>query len=79
MHLYETHLPVNDTQRARDFYTETVGLLFAYRDPTRDIIFLWVSEKERGMLEFISLLPDEPRPNFIGTYSEWKARSTTSR
>jgi lactoylglutathione lyase len=27
-----------------------VGLPFAYRDPTRDIIFLWAVSKEQGML-----------------------------
>ena len=148
MHLYETHLPVANTERARDFYTNIVGLLFAYRDPTRDIVFLWADRKKKGMvglwgpntvygpqsgvdrkchvafaisvdelfamikrlnqqgietfgfgggkseqptvigwmpsaqiyfrdpdghaLEFISILPEEPHPDFIGTYSQWK-------
>jgi len=26
MHLYETHLPVANTERARDFYTNIAGL-----------------------------------------------------
>jgi lactoylglutathione lyase len=147
MHLYETHLPVADTEIAKDFYTKIVGLPFAYRDPTRDIVFLWAVSKEQGMiglwgpttvygredgspgkchiafavsldqllvairnlnehgietlgfggnktdeptvigwmpsaqiyfrdpdghmLEFICLLPDDPRPEFVGAYSEW--------
>ena len=148
MHLYETHLPVADTELARELYTRGVGLPFAYRDPTRDIVFLWATSKEQGMiglwgpgatrgsrppseqhlafavslerlfamikklrengvatfgfggkeleepsvigwmpsaqiyfrdpdghmLEFITILPDSPRADFIGTYSEWKAR-----
>jgi lactoylglutathione lyase len=148
MHLYETHLPVANTERARDFYTNIAGLSFAYRDPTRDIVFLWADKKEKGMvglwgpntaygrqngiarrchvafavpldqlvarikklhkhgietlgfsghktheptvigwmpsaqiyfrdpdghmLEFISILPEKPRPDFTGTYSQWK-------
>ena len=50
MHLYETHLPVANTEIAKDFYTDVVGLLFAYRDPTRDIVFLWAASKEQGMI-----------------------------
>ena len=50
MHLYETHLPVADTETARKFYTKIIGLPFAYRDPTRDIVFLWANEKEQAML-----------------------------
>ena len=50
MHLYETHLPVANTEIAKDFYTEVVGLPFAYRDPTRDIVFLWAASKEQGMI-----------------------------
>jgi lactoylglutathione lyase len=50
MRLYETHLPVANTEIARDFYTDVVGLPFAYRDPTRDIIFLWAGSKEEGMI-----------------------------
>ena len=148
MHLYETHVPVANTEIAKDFYTEIVGLYFAYRDPTRDIVFLWATSKQQGMvglwgpttvygrengiarkchvafglsldrllaaigklnkhgieifgfdgrqtqeptvigwmpsaqiyfrdpdghmLEFISILPDPPKPTFIGLYSEWK-------
>jgi lactoylglutathione lyase len=151
MHLYETHLPVADTRIAESFYREVVGLPFAHRDPTRDIVFLWADEKQRGMiglwgastgygrlngvltpchlafavsfeelqcvigklnerriqtrgfkgnltcepsvigwmpsaqiyfrdpdghsLEFISLLPEPPIVDFIGTYAEWKVTS----
>ena len=50
MHLYETHLSVADTKLSEAFYREEVGLPFAYRDPTRDIVFLWVNAKEKGML-----------------------------
>jgi len=50
MHLYETHLPVANTEIAKDFYTDVVGLFFAYRDPTRDIVFLWAASKEQGMI-----------------------------
>jgi lactoylglutathione lyase len=50
MHLYETHLPVANTEIAKDFYTGIVGLPFAYRDPTRDIVFLWVTSKKQGMI-----------------------------
>ena len=50
MHLYETHLPVANTEIAKDFYTEIVGLRFAYRDPGRDIVFLWADSKEKGMI-----------------------------
>jgi lactoylglutathione lyase len=148
MHLYETHLPVADTQTAEKFYREIVGLAFAYRDPSRDIVFmsadtiekamlgLWgpnttygkqgratqahhlafavrfdelisaiTSLKRRGvevlgfggeetdeptvigwmpsaqiyfrdpdghLVEFITILPDSPNPNFIGKYSGWR-------
>jgi catechol-2,3-dioxygenase len=47
MHLYETHLPVADTKIAERFYREIVGLPFAYRDSTRDIIFLWADAKKK--------------------------------
>jgi lactoylglutathione lyase len=50
MHLYETHIPVVDTKRSEAFYRDVVGLPFAYRDPTRDIVFLWVDEKHKAML-----------------------------
>jgi len=50
MHLYETHLPVADTKASQKFYTEVVGLPFAYRDPTRDIAFMWADAKQKAMI-----------------------------
>jgi lactoylglutathione lyase len=50
VHLYETHLPVADTKAAEKFYREIVGLPFAYRDPARDILFLWADLKEKAMI-----------------------------
>ena len=50
MHLYETHLPVANTEIAKDFYTQIVELPFAYRDPRRDIVFMWADSKQRGMI-----------------------------
>ena len=50
MHLYETHLPVADTTVAEKFYRRIVGLVFAYRDPTRDIVFLWAGAKQKAMI-----------------------------
>ena len=50
LHLYETHLPVTDTETSKRFYVDTVGLEFAYRDPTRDIVFLWIGPNKRSML-----------------------------
>ena len=50
MHLYETHLPVSNTAAAEQFYGEIVGLRFAYRDPTRDIAFMWANSKEKAMI-----------------------------
>lgn len=50
MHLYETHMSVADTAAAQAFYTGVVGLRFAHRDLTRDIIFLWAGHDRRSML-----------------------------
>jgi lactoylglutathione lyase len=50
MHLYETHLPVTNTEASAKFYEEAVGLEFAYRDPGRDIVFLWIGSGRRSML-----------------------------
>lgn len=50
MHLYETHLPVTSVDLSLKFYTEIVGLPFAYRDPERDIVFLWIGSDRRSML-----------------------------
>lgn len=50
MYLYETHLPVTSTEAAKAFYIDIVELSFAYRDPVRDIVFLWIGENRRSML-----------------------------
>jgi len=50
LHLYETHLPVTNTESSKKFYLDIVGLEFAYRDPTRDIVFLWIGANKRSML-----------------------------
>ncbi len=50
MHLYETHLPVTNTETSATFYVDIVGLEFAYRDPTRDIVFLWIGSNRRSMI-----------------------------
>jgi lactoylglutathione lyase len=50
MYLYETHLPVSNTETSKAFYADVVGLSFAYRDPSRDIVFLWIGQGRRSML-----------------------------
>lgn len=50
MHLYETHLAVTDTNASQSFYTGVVGLEFAHRDRTRDIVFLWAGDRRRSMV-----------------------------
>src|SRR6266516_181866 len=50
MHLYETHLPVESTEASQIFYVDVVSLEFAYRDPTRDVVFLWIGSNQRSML-----------------------------
>ena len=49
-HLYETHLPVADTEASKQFYLEVVGLRFAHRAADRDIVFLWAGAERRSML-----------------------------
>ena len=48
--MYEAHLPVADTDAAQRFYIEIVGLQFAHRDLTRDIVFLWAGADRKSML-----------------------------
>ena len=48
--MYEAHLPVADTEAAQQFYIEIVGLQFAHRDRTRDIVFLWAGANRKSML-----------------------------
>jgi lactoylglutathione lyase len=50
MHLYETHLPVKDTEVSSQFYVDVVGLECAHRDLTRDIVFLWIGSNKHSML-----------------------------
>jgi lactoylglutathione lyase len=50
MNLYETHVAVRNTETSEAFYLEIVQLSFAYRDPKRDIVFLWVGENRASML-----------------------------
>src|ERR1051325_5643716 len=50
MHLYETHLAVANTEESREFYVTVLGLEFGYRDPGRDIVFLYIGEGRRSML-----------------------------
>src|SRR4030095_15730410 len=50
MHLYETHVPVKSTEVSQRFYVDVVGLEFAYRDPGRDVVFLWIGTGRRSML-----------------------------
>jgi lactoylglutathione lyase len=61
MHLYETHLPVKSTEASQRFYVEVVGLEFAYRDPARDIVFLWIGGNRKSMLGLWG--PGTPRGN----------------
>ncbi|CAM2940354.1 VOC family protein [Chryseobacterium flavum] len=48
--LYETHIEVSDLENAVSFYTEVLGLKFAHRDETRQIVFLWIGEGKEFML-----------------------------
>lgn len=50
MYLYETHLAVADTEISKNFYINIVGLTFAHRDTTRDLVFLWAGAERRSML-----------------------------
>jgi lactoylglutathione lyase len=50
MRLYETHIPVADTKIAESFYEAVVGLSPAYRDPKRDVAFLWIGANRSSML-----------------------------
>ena len=64
MYLYETHLPVKDTEVSSRFYVDVVGLEYAHRDLTRDIVFLWVGSNKRSMLGLWGPTTSrgEPRP-----------------
>src|SRR5438045_8656609 len=43
-------LPVKDTEVSSRFYIDVVGLEYAYRDLTRDVVFLWIGSNKRSML-----------------------------
>src|SRR5204863_8393799 len=38
------------TEASQRFYLEVVGLKFAYREPTRDAVFLWIGDNKSSML-----------------------------
>jgi catechol 2,3-dioxygenase-like lactoylglutathione lyase family enzyme len=48
--LYETHLDVEDLERAIDFYTNVLGLEHAHTEEARRIAFFWIGEGKRSML-----------------------------
>jgi lactoylglutathione lyase len=50
VYLYEAHLSVADTEASQNFYTHVVGLEFAHRDRSRDIVFLWAGDHRKSML-----------------------------
>ena len=50
MHLYETHVPVASTETSAKLYVEVVGLEFGYRDPGRDVVFLFIGRGKQSML-----------------------------
>src|SRR5437867_2343977 len=64
MHLYETHLPVKDTEVSSRFYVDVVGLEYAHRDLTRDIVFLWLGSNKRSMLGLWGPTTSRGQPSF---------------
>jgi hypothetical protein len=48
--LYETDLPVRNTEASKAFYITNLGLRFGYRNPKRDIVILWIGENRGSML-----------------------------
>lgn len=48
--LYETHLPVSDLERSKDFYENKIGLEIAYENKERKLVFYWIGGREIGML-----------------------------
>ncbi|MEP2715179.1 VOC family protein, partial [Pseudophaeobacter sp.] len=48
--LYETHLPVANLARAKQFYQEILGLPLAREIPERGMAFYWVGSPENSML-----------------------------
>jgi lactoylglutathione lyase len=37
---------------------------------------IYFQDPDGDMLEFITILPDSPKPSFNGSYSEWKKLTT---
>lgn len=50
MNLYETHIPVSDLANSIKFYGEVVGLELALEQPHRSVAFMWIGNREQGML-----------------------------
>ena len=50
MRLYETHLPVTDLAKSVAFYRDVVGLTPAFAQPERGVAFMWIENKQTGML-----------------------------
>jgi lactoylglutathione lyase len=48
--LYEAHLTVSDLQRSVAFYRDVVGLKHAHQIPARGAAFLWIDDRQTGML-----------------------------
>src|SRR5712692_6375375 len=53
--LYETHLTVRDLKKSLAFYCDIVGLEFAYEVPARQVAFLWIGGRGKGMLGLWSI------------------------
>ena len=48
--LYETHIEVENLERAVDFYTHTLGLTQCHYEEGRRIAFFWIGEPQSAML-----------------------------
>ena len=48
--LYETHLFVEDLERAVDFYKNVLGLISCYTEEERRIAFFWIGKPKEYML-----------------------------
>jgi lactoylglutathione lyase len=48
--LYETHIPVTDLKASSSFYRDVVDLIPAFAQPERGVEFLYVGNRERGMI-----------------------------
>lgn len=61
--LFETHLTVRDVRQSVRFYRDVVGLSVALDLPERNAAFMWIGEPGRSMLEYLTMLGDDPRPD----------------